>query len=216
MKFFIFVILITSWATEGLGINPKRIPFDASARKMVEIFNENGTSNLRSAIQSLDDRFFKDNGYALVYQSRSAKKASFAKPGIIFFGKDAKLSLAINHHHNNKPDMDVAQWDDDSEEWTLHRVTFAKGKATLSKPNPRECLSCHGLTRTRLNWDTYSIWTGFYGSSHLSLPTDMEIEGWRQFTQNIETDEIYSRFQFETGRSFYSIIRSLADSLPMF
>lgn len=112
-----------------------------------------------------------------VYATRSPQQdVDPMHPRVVLFGRDARIVLAFTGDPQG-PDRDIVElirFRDDTRAFEMARYilpaarrrdpALAKLAAENGRPNPTECLRCHGAD-PRPIFDSYPVWPGFYGST---------------------------------------------------
>jgi len=135
--------------------------------------------------------------HVLAFDSRSVQGASPQFPRIIFFGPDAKLILAVSGKENdpNGNTIEMIEWSEGDQKFKPRLLEFIKTKTDPTsvseahfQENPSSCVRCH-RTNFRPNWDTYSLWPGFYGSDDGTIKNGTkEDEYFRSFLARVKRD----------------------------
>lgn len=143
-------------------------------------------------IQSFDKQ--TRSQYILMHKSKSVQGATYQKPRVIMFTKDAQMifSFTGDKTQRNGDKVEIILYDKEKKSFSAHEIDYSQNTPIVHK-NPASCLKCHG-TDVRPNWNGYSFWRGAYGSndSRLTMPTH---DGPSDLTEYNEIQKLKATYQ---------------------
>lgn len=182
--FLLFTLSLPCLASE--------VTFDSNVENLYKILKKEKVTNIVSAINLFDNRFFDEGQYAVMFRSLSIQPSSYKNPRILLFGKGRKLRIGINHHIGEERNLEILQYRAKSKVWELREIKFNNGKVSLTKANPSICMSCHGDKEITPSFKGKVDQINEYKMDYLSKGRKPDVSSFRKF---IKKDPIYSRLK---------------------
>lgn len=121
--------------------------------------------------------------HILMYRSKSFQASSEANPRAIVFNRDASMVFSFNGHPSQRgyDRIEIIHFIKGEDRFELREITVRDGRATMSPPNPKLCLSCHQSPDRknidpRPNWEPYNRWPGAIGSEGANFTKNFQLE----------------------------------------
>ncbi len=138
-KIFLF-LLINSFSVVQAASS---ISHDTNVDDLFQNLKKRKASTLLTAVQSLDQQFFRKENHILIFDSMSPQGSSNKSPRIVLFGKNKELRIGFSPHHQSGQNFDIIQWRDVTKTWEFREISFSKHGPHLSEANPSICMQCH-------------------------------------------------------------------------